>query len=196
MEDRELVEASLTDPAVFAEIFRRHFEAIFRFLVRQVGWDQASDLASEVFVRAFRKRAQFDRSRPSCRPWLYGIAMNLVRDEGRRRARRFRLLARLAAAEGEHEPMAEAEDRLEAEAWRAKLRATVGSLGAGERDVLLLRALGGLTYQEIAEALEIPLGTVRSRLSRAKARIRERFPDLERSMDDGLTETVGDDERD
>ena len=135
-------------------------------------------------MRAFRKRAQFDRTRPSCRPWLYGIAMNLARDEGRRRARRWRLLVRLASEEGEHEPMADAEDRLEDEAWGAELRATLGSLPAGEREVLLLRALGGLSYQEIAEALEIPLGTVRSRLSRAKARIRERFPDLQRNIGD------------
>lgn len=184
MEDWELVEASLTDPAVFAEIFRRHFEAIFRFLVRQVGWNQAPDLASEVFVRAFRKRTQFDRTRRSCRPWLYGIAMNLARDEGRRRARRRRLLVRLAAGEGEHEPMAEAEDRLEAEAWGPELRATLGSLRTGQREVLLHRALGGLSYQEIAEALEIPLGTVQSRLSRAKARIRQRFPDLEGNIGD------------
>jgi RNA polymerase sigma factor (sigma-70 family) len=161
--DAEVIAASLSDARAFVDVFDRHFDAIHRYLVRRVGSQIADDLASETFAQAFEHRGRFDRDRPDARPWLYGIAHNLLRHHYRSEERALRAYARSAEVDGSAPsgtPGAEV----------AKLLA---ELSPGERDVLLLVAWAELEYAEVAEALEIPIGTVRSRLNRARSRVRE-----------------------
>lgn len=173
--DAEVIAASLGDGDEFALVFERHFATVFRYVARRIGTDAAGDVTSEVFVRAFETRARYDTSRKVCRPWLYGIASNLVRDHIRRQRRRSRAYVRVAVQEeaGIDASMADAESRTSALLMAPVINSSLGKLNDGDREALLLFALGELNYEEIAEALSIPIGTVRSRLARARRRMQE-----------------------
>lgn len=173
--DGELIAASLTDGEVFSVIFRRHGGAVFRFVARRLGRDEAGDVTGEVFARAFRLRDRFDTSRPSALPWLYGIAVNVVGDRLRRREvrRRRGVLAALRMSGREPDPYGEVDAALDAEAAGPLPRAALRRLEDRDRETLLLFAVEGLSYREIADVLAIPVGTVRSRLSRARVQVRE-----------------------
>ena len=172
--DHELMRASALHPEEFAEIFDRHASAIHHYLSRRVG-DLADDLLSETFLTAFRKRDSYRAERLDVRPWLYGIAGNLIRRHQRAEAARYRALARSGAkadptSAGEHE---DAVDRADARRTGPRLAAALAELNAGDREVLVLMAWGDLTQSEVSAALGIPMGTVRSRLHRARTRVRE-----------------------
>lgn len=95
-EDNAALRASLSRPEAFAVVFDRHYDAIWRYLCRRVGPTGADDLAGESFLRAFRKRADYEPCRLGPRPWLYGIATNLLREQARREERQMRAYARVA----------------------------------------------------------------------------------------------------
>jgi RNA polymerase sigma-70 factor, ECF subfamily len=175
--DAAVIAASLDDPAAFATIFDRHAAVLLRFLVRRVGPDAAEGLVGESFRIAFERRTRFDCSRANARPWLYGIATNVLAKHRRAEARRFAALARLprpAADAVDDQVIAQVDAR---ELW-PRVAATIAGLPEGERDALLLYAWEDLGYEDIAAALGIPVGTVRSRLNRARHRLREvREPD-------------------
>lgn len=158
---------------MFATIFDRHYDAIHRYLARRVGPDLADDLAAETFTEAFDVRHRFDTVHPNARPWLFGIATNLLRHHYRAEARRLRAYARLDPPAAPADASDEIETRLDAEGAGPAIAAAVGRLSADERNVLLLFAWADLRYEEIAVALRIPIGTVRSRLNRARGRLRE-----------------------
>jgi RNA polymerase sigma factor (sigma-70 family) len=174
--DADVIAASLAEPAAFGAIFDRHASTMLRYFGRRVEPAAAEGLLGEVFRIAFEQRASFDPSRASARPWLYGIAANLVGRHRRSERRRLHAMARLAARQpidqndvvGEH-----AAGSLDAaEAW-SRLAGTVDLLPAVEREALLLFAWENLSYDDIADALGVPVGTVRSRLNRARRRLRE-----------------------
>lgn len=172
--DAEVIGRSVEDPASFAAVFDRYAGVLYRFLVRRVGPDSVDGLLGETFRIAYERRATFDTTRPNARPWLYGIATNVLARHRRAEARRLRATARLAAARSLDDDHA---DRVAAavdarELWPRVVDA-VADLPEGERDVLLLFAWEELSYEEIASALDVPVGTVRSRLNRARKRIRE-----------------------
>jgi RNA polymerase sigma-70 factor (ECF subfamily) len=172
--DAAVITASLADPGRFGAIFDRHATIVFRYLVRRVGVDEAESLLGDVFRVAFEKRADYDAERPNARPWLYGIATNLLAHHRRTEARRIgataRLLARRPAGDDTSDQVVE---RLDAEALWPHIADAVAALPEGERDALLLFAWEELSYDEIACALEVPVGTVRSRLNRARETLRE-----------------------
>jgi RNA polymerase sigma-70 factor (ECF subfamily) len=185
--DAAVIASSLTDPSRFGQIFDRHFAEINRYLGRRVGATLADELAAETFVLAFRLRDRFDRQAADARPWLFGIAANLVRRHWRTERRRLRAYARTGA-----DPIADetgaVERRVDAMAAGPQLAAALASLSGREREVLLLFAWADLSYEEISIALGIPAGTVRSRLSRARAHVRElMWPSGQVSVD-GATE--------
>lgn len=173
--DAAILAASVADPQAFAVLFERHFTVIHRWLHRRVGAPLAEDLAAETFTRAFDRRARFDASiSADARPWLFGIAANLVHDHRRSELRRLRALARAErweAATGD-DLSAGAVARADAAALGPAVAAALGDLRAPERDALLLVAWAGLEYEEVARAMGVPVGTVRSRLHRARARLR------------------------
>ena len=174
-DDAAIIRRSCANPASFAELFERHAPLIFRYLARRVGECNADDLLVETFLAAFRRRDQYDASYRDARPWLYGIASNLV---GQHRRDESRLL-RIRVAEDSALPVSEQShaDWVTTKALASSvtelLAAVVADLPQVERDVLLLIAWEQLSYEEVAQALDVPVGTVRSRLSRARARIRE-----------------------
>lgn len=176
MTDAALMALAQTDPGCFALVFDRHFVTIHRYLARRVGPHVADDLAGDVFRVAFERRHAFDPQRESARPWLYGIATNLLHGERRSEERRLRALQRAAAAACVPQGVdvfERASERVDAEAVAARIGSAVGQLTQGDRDALILFAVEGLTYPEVAAALTIPVGTVRSRISRARSRLRE-----------------------
>lgn len=177
--DASIVRRSLGDPDVFAELFHRYADDIHRYAARRLGTEAADDLMAETFVIAFQQRRGYDLSKPQARPWLYGIVTNLVRGHRRAEARRLRALSRAASAApdergGDGEPLADrVAARVSAEGTRAELAGALAALPARYRDVLLVIAWGDLDYAEAAEALGVPVGTVRSRLHRARKRVRD-----------------------
>jgi RNA polymerase sigma-70 factor (ECF subfamily) len=161
--DAEVIELSLTEPDAFAALFERHFDDVHRYLRRRFP-SQAEEIAADVFVAAFDGRARYRAFGDSARPWLYGIASNLLYKRRRSEARSLRAHAR---AGGRREVGDEPGDAL-VERRSAGVAAALARLSAPDRDVLLLYGLGELSYEEIAVAVDIPIGTVRSRLARAR----------------------------
>src|SRR5262252_9474463 len=171
--DAAVIERSWAEPELFEAIFRRYFGRIHQYLAARVGGRIADDLAAEVFTIAFAQRQRYDLARDCARPWLYGIATNLAGTYRRREQRRYRALARAHAqgvAPSDEDLVA---DRVSAAAAGPALAAALAGLSSGDRDVLLLVAVAGLDNQEVAVSLGIPYGTVCSRLSRARSRLRE-----------------------
>lgn len=171
--DAEVMAASMEVPVRFALIFDRHADAVRRFAVARVGSVAADDVVAEVFRIAFERRGSFDPAADSALPWLYGIAANLARRELRGRARGHAALERLGRRrEVPGEPMLDAAARLDARDDLRELAAAVASLTNDEREVLLLVAWEQLTPSAAAAVLGIPAETARTRLHRARQRIR------------------------
>jgi RNA polymerase sigma factor (sigma-70 family) len=172
--DAAVIAASLATPACFGTIFDRHATVSHRYLVRRLGPDDADGMVADVFRIAFEKRAAYDFDRPTARPWLYGIATNVLakhrRSEGRRIHATARLVARHPPPLDEAELVSGAVDA--ADKWQ-RVAVALTRLPAAERDVLLLHVWEGLAYDDVAAAVGIPVGTVRSRLNRARRRLRE-----------------------
>lgn len=181
--DAAVIRASGTDPAAFAAIFDRHWVRIHRYCVVRAG-PPGEDLAAETFRIAFDGRGRYD-GRPDAAPWLYGIATNLLRRWFRSSARGTRAVARTAGhattGPGTAGELEDALDRLEAERLGPELAAGLATLGTAERDALLLHAIAELTYDEVAVATGAPPGTVRSRIHRARHRVRAHLNALELS---------------
>lgn len=170
--DAEVLARSVREPERFATVFDRHVDEIHRYAARRLGAEIAQDVVAETFLSAFRKRAGYDPRRPDARPWLYAIATNAIRAHRRAEVRRNRALAR-ARVSAEAEPFTERSDaRLTAERLQPALAAAVARLSPADRDLLLLIAWAELSYEEAADALGIPVGTVRSRLHRIRKKTR------------------------
>jgi RNA polymerase sigma factor (sigma-70 family) len=172
--DACVIAASLDEPKSFGTIFDRHATVLHRYLVRRLGPDEAESMVGEVFRIAFEKRRSYDPARPSARPWLYGIATNLLAKHRRREARRLHAMARLAA---QRLPPIDLADRVTgavdaSDRWE-RVAAAVTSLPEPELDALMLHVWEALSYEQVADALGVPVGTVRSRLHRARRRLRE-----------------------
>lgn len=178
LDDHAVIAWSLDQPEVFGEVFERHARELHRFLSRRLG-TQADDVLGELFVTAFERRARYRAQLADARPWLYGIATNLVHRHRRAEATRYRALARLPLADLSPDGSADAVDAADASAVRPRLAAALAELDARDRDVLLMLAWGQLDQAEVALALDIPAGTVRSRLFRARRQLRPVLDDLQ-----------------
>ncbi|WP_018352145.1 RNA polymerase sigma factor [Longispora albida] len=165
-------------PERFGELFERYAASLFDFAARRVGRVLAEDLVSQTFLAAFAHRGRYDVTAPSARPWLYGILSNLLRRHHRTEARGWRALARAGMDPGPGtEPLAEAATgRVHAELAVGHLSDALAAMPRKQRELLLLHVWAGLDYPELASALGLSPGTVRSRLHRAKARLRAALP--------------------
>ena len=171
--DAELIAISVEDPAAFEGIFDRHFEAIRRYLGRRVGSDAGDELAAQTFELAFARRGSFDAAFSSAAPWLFGIAGNLIRHHQRSERIHRTALERLERPSGLGDVMdAEAADALRS---MRVVREVLRELPETDRDAFLLVALADRAYAEVAEILDIPVGTVRSKTHRVRALLRERL---------------------
>jgi RNA polymerase sigma factor (sigma-70 family) len=168
MDDASLIARSLADGRSFECVFNRHYPAVRRFLAVQAGAHTADDLASETFTVAFRRRGSYDLSRPNAAPWLYGIALNLLRRHRRTEASRRHMYAQVVARSG-------GPDQISAEIFdtNGRVSLALGGLRERDRDLIVLYAWADLTYEELASVFDLPIGTVRSRLSRVRAQLRE-----------------------
>jgi RNA polymerase sigma factor (sigma-70 family) len=176
--DAALMEASLREPRVFGKIFDRHAPVVHRYLASRVGLEAAEDLASEVFVTAFRSRSSYDAGYSDALPWLLGIATNAIRHHRRSEGRRWAMARRLGQ-ESTHRGDLVVGDIAEEAVARGDVEETkraLDTLGARYRDVLILYSAFDLSYDEIARALGLRIGTVRSRLSRGRDQLRELLP--------------------
>lgn len=178
-DDAAIIGLSVSDPEQFAVLFRRHAPAIQRYVTRRIGRESADDVVAETFLIAFRQRASFRHDGRDCLPWLYGIATNLVGRHWRAEVKQLRLLARTG-----NDPVTEpftdrVDEAIAASSAKARLGAALARLPATQRDALLLVAWAGLSYDQAATATGVPLGTIQSRVSRARKRLRQQLADLD-----------------
>jgi RNA polymerase sigma factor (sigma-70 family) len=167
--DREL----LTSPTGFGTLFERHGRAIYNYCFRRTAdWAAAEDLASVVFLEAWRKRRDIRLQDGSVLPWLYGVATNVLRNRSRSLRRHRRALERLPRGH-EQDFADDAAERLDDERQMRTILVAFQALPKRDQDVLSLCVWSELSYEEAAVALDVPVGTVRSRLSRARARLRD-----------------------
>jgi RNA polymerase sigma factor (sigma-70 family) len=170
--DAEIIGRSVADPERFAELFDRHAGRIHGYLARRLGRDAAADLVGETFLVAFGRRNGYDPAYADARPWLYGIATNLVAAHRRDEVRRYRLRLALPPESTVDSPAERVAAGVTARAVRRQLVQALAALADRDRDVLLLVAWEQFSYEEVAAALDIPVGTVRSRLNRARRQVR------------------------
>ena len=177
--EQELARALRTgSPDALAALFDRHADRIYNHCFRWIGdWAEAEDAVGTVFLEVWRHRHRVAIHDDSALPWLYGVATNVCRNLTRGRRRRLLATSSLPAAEAVADHADQVTDRLASEQRMRTVLAAVENLPPGEREVLSLVAWAGLTYEQAAAALDVPVGTVRSRLSRARARLAARLDD-------------------
>ncbi|MEU1720194.1 RNA polymerase sigma factor [Actinomadura sp. ATCC 39365] len=175
--DSELVSASLTEPEAFAELFDRYSAMLYRYVSKRLGPEPAEDLVGETFLVAFSRRKSYDLSYPDARPWLFGILTKLISRHHRKEGARYRAFLRSPLDQDVESPADRVAAGVTAQAARPRLAGALAALPAKDRDVLLLIAWGDLTYEEVAQALGIPIGTVRSRLNRGRRKVRAALGD-------------------
>jgi RNA polymerase sigma factor (sigma-70 family) len=163
-----LIALSRTDPQQFGTIFERHFDTIHRYLSRRIGASLADELAAQTFVEAFASRGRFDRRYRDAQPWLFGIATNLLRRHHRLERRQLQAYARQGVDPISTPDVDAILSRVDADTIQTHLASALAELKRPDRDALLLYAWADLSYQEIAVALNVPVGTVRSRIHRAR----------------------------
>lgn len=171
--DAALIAESLERPEVFAGLFDRYAGMLYRYAWRRLGAQIAEDMVGETFLAAFECRHRYDFARTDARPWLFGILTKRISRHRRREQARYRAFERSPADETADFPADRIASQVTAAGAGPALVRALAALAAGDRDVLLLVAWADLSYEEVAGALAIPVGTVRSRLSRARRRLRE-----------------------
>lgn len=173
MNDAEAIKRSREDPTAFREIFTRHHASILGYARRRVGWEAGEEIAAQTFLQAFTHRARFDPRFSSAKPWLMGIATNLIRHH--LRDEQIHLAALFKIPIDTPEDPVDDPTRLDAERLGPALAGALLQLSDQDRETFLLVALAELTYQEAARALDVPIGTVRSRIHRSRTALRERL---------------------
>jgi RNA polymerase sigma-70 factor, ECF subfamily len=165
--DADCLARSLNEPTAFELIFDRHFGAVHRYLHRRAGRDLADELTAETFALAFSRRGSC-RASGSVLPWLYGIATHLLHRHRRSERRQLHAYSRSGVDRWvTYED--EADARVDGSSLDARLAGALAAMRPRERDALLLYALADLSYEEVALALDVPIGTVRTWLHRARA---------------------------
>lgn len=170
--DAEIMALSRRDSSSFGLIFERHADEILRYAHARLGPDLAEDVLAETFLAAFRQRGRYDCARADARPWLYGIAIRQIGRHRRADLRSRRALARLPAETVTGDIGDRSADRVTAQQLRPCLVRALSGLSRQDRELLLLIAWAGLTYEEAAQALGLTVSAVRSRLHRLRVQIR------------------------
>ncbi|MFU8872217.1 RNA polymerase sigma factor [Micromonospora sp. SL4-19] len=175
--DATAIAASQRDAEQFGLLYDRYAAQLYRYAYRRVGSELAEDVVADTFLAAFRRRSSYDLARTDARPWFFGILTREIARHRRAEEARWRALERTAAddvAEGFADRVAAS---VTARSTRRPLTEALRRLNPGDRDVLLLVAWGDLSYEEVAETLQLKLGTVRSRLHRARRKLRAALGD-------------------
>lgn len=170
--DNELIQRSAAEPALFAMLYDRHARSVFRYVAQRVSDQVADDVMSETFLVAFERRASYDSNVENARPWLLGIATRLMRKHARLEAKAWKGMIADLAAQITPDLIDLAGARVDAQRTTRRLAKALQRLSEIDRDTLLLYAWGDLDYASISTAMQVPIGTVRSRLNRARRQIR------------------------
>jgi RNA polymerase sigma factor (sigma-70 family) len=173
LSDAELMKLSLSRPDCFGAIFDRHAAEVLRYVHARLGPGPAEDAVAEIFLAAFRNRARYDPARADVLPWLYGIATRVIGKHRRAERQQQRLVQRIERDRAVDDIADRCAERAVADQLRPGIAAAVSRLSRRDRDLLLLIAWAELTYGEAAQALGVPVGTIRSRLNRIRAKMRE-----------------------
>ncbi|MBH1934328.1 RNA polymerase sigma factor [Streptomyces sp. AV19] len=161
------------DREAFAELYDEYARTVYNHAFRLTGdWSSAEEVMSETFLEAWRTRGKVEPEGDSLRPWLLGIATNKARNANRGVRRRLAFLTRRPSADPVRDFADESASRIDDGRELAAVRRALKALRRPEREVLALCVWSGLDYAQAAQALDVPVGTVRSRLSRARARLR------------------------
>jgi RNA polymerase sigma-70 factor, ECF subfamily len=182
------LDLSEADPrSVFGRLFDEHAGSLHGYLARRVGDQVADDLVSETFLVALQRRHAYDPARAEVRPWLYGIATNLLRRYVRQEVRGWRAKARVVGTQRLQAESHEVRttDQVDAQQQIRQLAGALAALKPGDRDVLLLTSWGYLSATEVSQALGIPVGTVHSRLHRVRRWLRSHSPVATSGMEEG-----------
>jgi RNA polymerase sigma-70 factor (ECF subfamily) len=168
------------DAEAFGDLYERHARAVQSYcLWRTADLQAAEDATATVFLEAWRKRQRLTLTTDSAAPLLLGIANNVVRRQWRSQRRHRDTLERVrSVGQAPNDLEAEAIARVDAIRQVREGSEAIRALPRREREVLALLAWSDLSYGGIAEALDLPVGTVRSRLARARTRLGDAFPDL------------------
>jgi RNA polymerase sigma-70 factor (ECF subfamily) len=182
LSDGAIIAASRHEPDRFGLLYDRYCAMLYRYAYRRLGPSgSAEDVVADAFVVAFRKRGGYDLSRSDARPWLFGILTREISKRHRAEEARYRALGRAGAGDDVEEFTDRVDSAVAAQAVRGALAVALGRIRPVERDVLLLIAWGDLSYEEVAQSLHIKIGTVRSRLHRARQQLRAALQDIERT---------------
>jgi RNA polymerase sigma factor (sigma-70 family) len=167
--------SSAGDEQAFGQLYDRHVRAVFTFLHRRTAsWTEAEDLTSAVFLQAWRRRTEVVLDRDSVLPWLLGVADYTARSAWRSKFRYRRALSTIQnLAQDEHDHADEVADRVDRDERIRQIRAHLRRLPRHEQEIVELCVWAGLDQQAAAIALDIPVGTVKSRLSRARQHLRD-----------------------
>ncbi|WP_436500359.1 RNA polymerase sigma factor [Actinokineospora sp. HUAS TT18] len=178
--------ARVGDHAAFGELYRECARAIYNHAFRLTGsWSVAEDVVALTFLEAWRLRWRVEPGIGSLRPWLFGIATNVVRNVTRAKRRHAAAMARLPAADDVPDFAEDVVDRVDDIERMARVHAAMATLRQAEREVFALAVWAGLDHAATAQALGVPVGTVKSRLSRARQKLREQLESMEPSTSYG-----------
>ena len=189
--DNKVIERSVGSPQDFAVLFDRHAVKVHRYAARRISPQVADDIVSETFLVAFDKRTTFDLNVVDALPWLLGIATTLLKQHARREAVAWKGMVAEIAADVVPDAIELAGARMDAERSVKRIGTALRRLSPGDRDVVLLHAWGDLDYAGISLALGIPVGTVRSRLNRARRLLRSALDiAIDKEIFHGRTDTA------
>ena len=190
--DNEVIERSVSEPAKFAMLYDRHAPSVFRYAAQRLGDHAADDVMSETFLVAFERRSAYDVTVVDARPWSLGIATRLMRKHVRLEATAWKGMSADLAGQIVPDLIDLTGARIDAQRLTRRLARALRRLSEVDRDTLLLYAWGNLDYASIATAMEVPVGTVRSRLNRARRQLRRAagIETLEQETDYGRTDTA------
>ncbi|MER5332320.1 RNA polymerase sigma factor [Micromonospora sp. NPDC002717] len=177
LSDATVIAASRSDAEQFGVLYDRYAAQLYRYAHRRLGPERAEDVVAETFLAAFRRRGTYDLARADARPWFFGILTREIARHRRAEEARYRTMGRAGGgdvAEGFADQVAAS---VTAQANRRTLADALRRLSPGDRDVLLLVAWSDLSYEEVADTLHIKIGTVRSRLHRARRKLRNALGD-------------------
>lgn len=182
--DNEVMERSAVEPAEFAILYDRHATSVYRYAAQRLGNDAAQDIVSETFLVAFERRASYDLTVRDARPWFLGIATRLMRKHARLEAVAWKGMASDLAARMAPDVIESAGHRIDAERLTRRLEKALRRLSSGDRDTLLLHAWEELDHASIAAVTGVPIGTVKSRLNRARRLLRHAAGTISQEQED------------
>lgn len=176
--DGELWDLSRSDGRAFGELFERHADSVYNHCFRRTGsWSRAEDLVSAVFLEAWRKRKDVRLSGDSILPWLIAVSNNVLRNEARTLRRYRRLLSQLPRTDGADDVSSEVDQRLDDEWAMEVVLSRMKDLRIEEQEAIAMCDWAGLSYREAADVLDVPIGTISSRIARAHEHLRNRLSD-------------------